>query len=225
MRHFWFLSSLALALPVAAGAGECYLLGGYGSGTYRHNSAKLESKILSFEASGEYAGHSYAVQATGGYWVDQRSRPYHLGVGCGLGPTWSFELDYRRGFQMAINSHFGLRGQVDGRSFEADQVAFQQRVDMEGIGASFIGAYTLGAGFSLTGRLGVMHARARHSVTFPSLSSTRFVLREERGNLPIVGLGLLYRPSRSWSFAAEAVKYNGESEILSFVIRRYFDFL
>ncbi len=223
MRYPQFLFLLLSVSPAVAA--ECYLLGGYGSGTYRHDSAKLESKILSFETSGEYAGHSYAVQATGGYWIDQRSRPYNLGIGCGLSSAWSFELDYRRGFRMAINSRFGLRGHVDGRTFETDQVAFQQRIDMEGIGASFVGAYALGSGVSLTGRIGMMRARARHSVSFPEFSSTRWVLREERGNLPIIGLGLMYRPSQSWSFATEAVKYNGESEILSFVIRRYFDFL
>ncbi len=222
MRHSQFVLSLALALPVPAVAGECYVLAGYGLGTYHRANGKYEDQLLALGASGEFHGHTYDVQVIGNYTIDQKSRPYEWGGGCDLSRYWAVEASYRKGFRMGIDGHYGVRATVDGKSYETSLLNIRERIEMEGFGLSIIGKYPLSEQLSLTGRLGVMRGEATLTVMLPQLTTTEFVVKRERGNLPIVGLGLMYRASRDWSFAVEAVKYNGESQILSLMGRWYF---
>lgn len=222
MRHSQLALSLALALPLPVLAGECYVLAGYGFGTYHRTNGKYEDKLLALGTSGEYSGHTYDVQVIGSYTIDQKSRPYEWGGGCDFGRYWAVEASYRKGFQMGIDGHYGIRATVDGKSYETSMLNIRERIEMEGFGVSVIGKYPLSERLSLTGRLGVMRAEATMTVMLPQLTTTEFVVRREKGNIPIVGLGLMYRASRDWSLAVEAVKYNDESQILSVLGRWYF---
>ncbi len=203
-------------------AAECYALGAYGFGTYHKTHGKFEDQLLSLGASGEYRGHTYSLQVTGGYVINQTSRPYEWGIGCDISRSWAVEASYRRGFQMSIDGHYGLRATLDGKVFETPHLAVRERIEMEGVGLSVLGKYPLSERIALTGRLGVMRGEATLFVAFPQLTSTEFVVLREKGNLPIVGVGVLYRHSRDWAFSWEYVKYNQESNIQNLMVRRYF---
>lgn len=222
MRFSKFFLPLAFCLPLPAIAAECYLLGAYGIGTYHRTNGKYEDRLLALHASGEYQGHTYDAQVIGGYRIDQKSRPYEFGGGCDFSRYVAVEASYRRGFRMKIDGRFGIRATVDGESYETPLLSVREQIDMEGVGLSVIGKYPVSERFSLTGRLGVMRGVATMTVAVPQLTDQKFVVREERGNLPIVGIGVLYRASRDWSLAAEVVKYNGESQLLSLMVRWYF---
>lgn len=221
LRVLW-AAFFFFGVVVRAEAADCYLLGAYGTGTYDKTNGKFEDRLLSLGTSGEYRGHTYDVHMVGGYTIDQKSRPYELGGGCDFGRYLAVEASYRKGFQMSIDGRYGLRATIDGKAYETPRLNIRERIKMEGVGLSILGKYPLSEQLSLTGRLGVLHGEAKLTLMFPQLTTTEFVVKREKGNLPIVGLGLMYRASRHWSFAAEGVKYNGESEILSFAVRWYF---
>lgn len=200
---------LALCAPLTAKAADCYFLLGYGSGQFsRAYTEKLEDKLL---------GSRYI---DGAYTINSRSQPYQLGGGCNLGRYAAVEADYFQGYRHEVVTTAALCVNALGERVCTKPGLLRRTASLEGWELSLLGKYPLTERVSLTGRLGVLSGTARVSVSFPESSEPVSLSMEERGILPILGLGLLYRANRDFSLAAEYTTFDLEhSRIVRLVAR------
>ncbi len=208
LRSVLFLI-LSLLVSIPAKAADCYFLFGYGSGQFsRSYTEKLEDKLL---------GSRYI---DGAYTVNSRSQPYQLGGGCHLGKYAAVEADYFQGYRHEVITTAALCVNGLGERVCTKPGLLRRTASLEGWELSVLGKYPLTERVSLTARLGALSGVARVSVSFPESSDPVNLSMEERGVIPILGLGLLYQANREFSLAAEAVTFDIKySRVMKLVAR------
>ncbi|MFA9262638.1 MAG: hypothetical protein ACEQSB_04790 [Undibacterium sp.] len=207
-----FVLSLLLALcaPLTAKAADCYFLLGYGSGQFsRSYTEKLEDKLL---------GSRYI---DGAYAINSHSQPYQLGGGCNLGRYAAVEADYFQGYHHEVVTTAALCVNALGERVCTKPGLLRRTASLEGWELSLLGKYPLTERVSLTGRLGVLSGVARVSVSFPESSEPVSLSMEERGMLPILGVGLLYQANREFSLSVEAVTFDANYSRLMKLVARW----
>ncbi len=211
MRLNRFFLVLVLVFPFSTTAAECYFLAGYGTGEYRRSyTEKLEDRIL----ESDYIDGSYVI--------NQRSHPYQIGGGCELGRYVAVEVDYFQGLRTEVTTTAAVCADVSSARICTPPVLMRRVATLEGWEFSFLGKLPLGEHWSVYGRLGALSGVARVNVTIPSESASISLGAEKRGTIPIAGLGIVYRPLPSFSFALEHKRFDGKSFINQAVGRWYF---
>lgn len=208
-NRFFFI--LVLWFPFAAAAGECYFTVGYGTGEYRRDyTEKFEDRIL---------GSDYIE---GSYVTNRRSHPYQIGGGCDLGRYAAVEVDYFQGLRTEVTTTFAPCVDVLSAHVCSPPILMRRVATLEGWELSLLGKLPVSERWSITGRLGVLSGVARINVTVPEASDKISLSGEKRGNAPIVGLGLRYRPTTDFSLAFEHKRFDGKSRVNQIVGRWYF---
>ncbi|MFZ1626565.1 MAG: hypothetical protein WAT81_02050 [Candidatus Moraniibacteriota bacterium] len=210
MSRFVLSLVLMLCAPLTAKASDCYFLVGYGTGDYRRNyTEKLEERILNSD------------YVDGDYTVNRHSHPYQIGGGCSLGRYIGIEVDYFQGLRTEVMTNASLCVNNSVERVCTRTVSIRRLATLEGWELSFLGRLPISKHWSITGRFGALSGAARVMVTIPSESMTIGLVAEKRGTIPIVGLGIMYRPLPSFSFSLEHKRFDGKSSINQFVGRWY----
>lgn len=208
-----FLSLLALLAWAGAALAhtDCYFFIGFGQGHYsRDLTHKLEDKLLD----------TPSIQGTTNH--QGKSHPYQLGGGCQPWRYLAFELDYYQGFQTEVNTSITLCAEIRNHPLCTEPGLIRRRITLEGWEISAIGFLPLSERLFFTARLGALNGRARLTLSLPQASNKIQLAMEERGTIPIVGLGLLYRANRDFSLAVESKKFDGHSRTDQLIARWYF---
>lgn len=212
MRRIRSLSVLfligLLMVPSLAQAADCYFLIGYGWGTYdRSFTEKFEDQIL----------NKGSLQ--GGYTIDTRSHPYQLGGGCSVHRFVAVEMDYFQGLKTKVSTTANFCvGMNSGR--RCSDTKTLRRIDsLEGWEITVLGKLPVTQTLSLTGRFGVLTGRARAVVTSSLYDDSVGVSYEERGTIPLLGIGILSQLSETFSLALEHKRFDGHSSITQIVAR------
>lgn len=197
MSRFVLSFLLMLCLPFAARAADCYFMVGYGSGQFsRSYTEKLEDKLLDYR------------YIDGAYTTNGRSQPYQIGGGCQVWKYAAIELEQLGGYRHEVITTAALCATVLGERVCTKPGLLRRTATLEGWGISLFGRYPLSERVFATGRFGALSGVARVSLSFPESSDPVSLSIEERGILPIIGLGLLYQANQQFSLAGEAVTFD-----------------
>ncbi len=192
---------------------ECYFLLGLGQSELAHIGAGYEKQLFASE------------HVTGGYEADGTSRTTHFGGGCDLNRYFSAEMNYLDGVQAEIDSRGSVHLSIDGKSYEVHYQGviykigydgksydgpfdFKRYAKVRGYGLSVLGRYPLTENIEPYARLGVLVGVQYAGLTSSKFDGMAITTKEKGGYLPIVGIGIRYRPSKSWFLAAEKTYYN-----------------
>jgi|GEM_PF-7044648 len=210
MSRFVLSLVLMLCAPLTAKAADCYFLLGYGSGQFSHSyTEKLEDKLL---------GNRYI---DGAYAVNSRSQPYQLGGGCQVWKYVAVELERLDGYRHEVITTAALCVNALGERICTKPGLLRRTATLEGWGLSLLGRYPLSERVFLTGRLGVLSGVARVSLSFPESSDPISLSLEERGVIPMLGLGLLYQANQQFSLGVEAVTFDAEHSKIARLVGRW----
>lgn len=210
MSRFVLSLVLMLCAPLTARAADCYFLLGYGSGQFsRSYTEKLEDKLL---------GNRYI---DGAYTVNSRSQPYQLGGGCQVWKYAAIELEHLGGYRHEVVTTAALCATVLEERVCTKPGLLRRTATLEGWGLSVLGRLPLSERVFLTGRFGALSGVARVSVSFPESSDPVSLSLEERGIVPILGLGLLYQANPQFSLAGEAITFDVKYSRITRLVARW----
>lgn len=210
MSRFVLSLVLMMCAPLTARAADCYFLLGYGSGQFsRSYTEKLEDKLL---------GNRYI---DGTYTTNARSQPYQIGGGCQIWKYAAVELEHFAGYRHEVTTTAALCADVLGERVCTKPGLLRRTATLEGWGLSILGRFPLSERVFLTGRLGTLSGVARVSLTIPESSDPVSLSLEERGIVPMLGLGLLYQANQQFSLAGEAVTFDAKYSRITRLVARW----
>ncbi len=204
LRSLFPVLFAALLLPGLARAADCYFHIGTGQGKFdRSFTEKLEERILG------PTGILY-VFIRGTYDFEERSRPREYGGGCLLGRYAALEFARFSGFGTKVTGVYLLCAESSNLSVCSEPEPMERRATLEGTMITALGRLPLGSGWEVFLRLGAMHGDARVMLVFPRLGGDPPLALsiEERGTVPVVGLGASYRFAPSATLVYEQRKFD-----------------
>lgn len=169
---------------VAKENSDCYATLSYGFGTVKYlGTDRLEDRLFAEE---------YFI---GTYVADRRSNPYSFGIGCDMGKYWSIDVAHREGLSAKVNSLVALGD--DYQILSNDTLDVKRYAELSGYSLTISGKLNLYGPVYATGKIGAMYGRAFVAITSPKVPDEIEISRRVEGVVPIVGMGILYKPKDS----------------------------
>ena len=135
------------------------------------------------------------------------------------------EYVHRAGLQGEVNGRFRFEGNILGEAVKTDIFDVKRSGTLIGDGINLLGQVRIYDSTYLTGKIGALYTRVEVFATATKIPYDIEAVRRIEGVIPVVGIGLMFKPKESKSSLSFEVETYGKYVILySLTWRRHFHF-